>query len=225
MNQINQTLISKGYALSDIVYKDIVYKLEGKILTILFKVQAGGYFFTYQYRGSLGSSYQLTTTAQPSVIQTSSDTQNYAAGSKIIVSGGVTYQLAPSSLINEAYIQHYLDFLGSSDICYSRSNLVGIYINPSSPHSIFFRFRNSTQFYNIATNTVEIQRILNIYLSNSTQESQASTTNTSNSQTENSIQTVQPSSSVSTSTQTTTQANTNTQLSSQSQSTQTGQST
>jgi hypothetical protein len=167
MNQINQTLIAKGYTLSEISYKDIVYKLEGNLLTILFKVQAGGYFFTYQYRGSLGSSYQLTTTAQPSAIQTSSDTQNYASDSKTIVSGGVTYQLAPSSVINEAYIQNYLDFLGSSDICYSRSNLVGIYINPSSPRTLFFRFRNSTQFYNIVTNAVEIQRILNIYLSDS----------------------------------------------------------
>lgn len=77
--------------------------------------------------------------------------------------------MAPSSVINEAYVQKYLEFLDSTDICYSRSNLVGIYINPSSPRTIFFRFKNATQYYNIVTNTVEIQRILDIYLSDSNQ--------------------------------------------------------
>ena len=121
--------------------------------------------FTYQYKGSLGNAYILTNTASPSVVQTSSDNQDYGSNPSVILHGGVVYQLAPSSLTNQAYIQSYLNFLQSTDICYSKRNLVGIYINPTSSKSILFRYKNSTQNYNIVTNTVEIQRILSVYLS------------------------------------------------------------
>jgi hypothetical protein len=171
ITQINQTLTSKGYSINDLIYRDIVYKLEGTVLTILFKVEATGLMFTYQFKGSLGSSYVLTNTGTPTVTQTSSDTQNYGVNATTIVSAGVTYQIAPSSLNSQAYIQKYLSFLESSDLCYSRSNLVGIFLNTVAPNSLLFRFKNVTQFYNIVTNTVEIQRILAIYLSESNGQS------------------------------------------------------
>lgn len=129
MSLINQTLSSKGYQTSDLIYRDIVYRLDGITLTILFKVQADGMMFSYQYKGSLGSSYALTNTTTPSAIQTSSDSQNYDTNAKTILSGGVTYQLASTSLTSQSYIQSYLNFLQSNDICYSRANLVGIYVN------------------------------------------------------------------------------------------------
>lgn len=178
MTLINQTLSSKGYQTSDLIYRDIVYRLDGITLTILFKVQADGLMFSYQYKGSLGSSYALTNTTTPSAIQTSSDSQNYDTNVKTILSGGVTYQLASTSLTSQSYIQSYLNFLQSNDICYSRVNLVGIYVSSVAPNTLLFRFKNATQFYNIVTNTVEIQRILSIYLSDSKKGSNQATVTT-----------------------------------------------
>lgn len=54
MAKINASLLAKNYNTSQIVYRDIVYKLSGQVLTILLKVQIVNLIFTYQYSGTIG---------------------------------------------------------------------------------------------------------------------------------------------------------------------------
>jgi hypothetical protein len=169
MQRVNNTFTQKGYKLSDIHYQDILEQIQNNILTIVLKVEVNSSLYSFQYKGpvnrfnsSITTSGTTANAAQVTVSGTTTTTATTAGASSpsvpqsvltnqnqkninTFVYGGINYQIAPSALSSQAYINLYLKYLQASQIIYSMSNLVGVYVNPLVQGSLLFRYKNNTQ--------------------------------------------------------------------------------
>lgn len=144
---------------------------------ILIKVEVNGFMYSYQYKGTVGSSILLSaTTVLPSTTTTSSDTSNVPDTATSITINNINYQRISETILNQSYIQQYLNYLETTDICYQRKNLIGVFTNPQIANSFFFRYRNNTQYYNIFTSSSDIQKTLTNYLKTKEQSAQSGQT-------------------------------------------------
>lgn len=150
------------------------------------------YYFNTQYYNVLATTSDIQQALTPPRIPvqpvsnnptTPSAKTNYSVATLIANSdstlnyGGIIYIKASNLLTSQPYITQYLNYLTANYNNYQFANLVGIYVNPSSPNNtIIFRFKYNNQLINLLSNVQDIQQLLNPAKSSSNVSSQTSAT-------------------------------------------------